>query len=87
VPILRLLEAGGGASALLLVGALFIPVIIGVFTGQSPYTWANLEAVKADPILLHKSKYLNPVFWTARLVIFFGVWAWVAAAFRKSTLT
>ena len=38
------------------------------------YHWTHHDAVANDPILLHKSPYLNVPFFTVRYVLFFGLW-------------
>ena len=86
VSILRLLEAGGGPVTLTVVAALFIPVMIGVWQGHTPYEWAHPAAVAADKALQHKAPYLNPTAWSVRWAIFFGSWIAVASLLRRSTL-
>ena len=74
VPIRRPLEAG--TRTLPVVALLFLPVALGV---GKIYEWAHPEAVARDPILLHKSAYLNVPFFLGRTVVYFA--AWMALAY------
>lgn len=38
------------------------------------YQWSHKQAVLADPVIQHKSVYLNTSFFFARMVIFFALW-------------
>jgi hypothetical protein len=57
------------------MAALFIPALVGMHT---LYHWSHPEAVMHDPLLLAKSGYLNPTFFTIRTVFFFGIWSLLA---------
>lgn len=60
---------------------LFIPVIIGMLTGDL-YEWARPEAA-SDHVLHAKQPYLNDVFWIVRTVAYFAIWiGWSAIVFR-----
>ncbi|HVE66676.1 MAG TPA: hypothetical protein VNC59_08845 [Thermoanaerobaculia bacterium] len=65
----RPLEAG--MRTLPVVAVLFLPIALGL--GRI-YEWAHPEAVAADPILQHKSLYLNVPFFLGRAVVYFGAW-------------
>jgi hypothetical protein len=65
----RPLEAG--MRTLPLVALLFLPIALGL--GRI-YEWAHPEAVAADPILRHKSLYLNVPFFLGRAAVYFGAW-------------
>jgi hypothetical protein len=69
----RPLEAG--MRTLPLVAVLFVPLAFGLGT---LYEWSHAEAVAADPLLQHKSAYLNPAFFLARAAIYFAVWIGIA---------
>jgi hypothetical protein len=85
--VLRIFESGGGVPSLLLIGALFVPVLVTIWQGSGAlYEWSNPSVMAADHILQHKAKYLNPGFFTFRLILFFAVWALMAAYFRRSAL-
>jgi len=60
-----------GMRTLPLVAILFLPIALGV--GRI-YEWAHPEAVAADPILRHKSLYLNVPFFLGRAAVYFGAW-------------
>ena len=72
-PVRRLLEAAVRTLPLMLV--LFLPLALGV---HSLYEWSHEEAVAADPVLQHKSAYLNTPFWLLRTGIYFAIWLVVA---------
>jgi hypothetical protein len=50
---------------------LFVPLLFGL---PQLYPWARPETVADDPILQHKSVYLNVPFFIARAVIYFAIW-------------
>lgn len=81
--ILRLMEAGGGVLNFALMALLFVP--IAMFLPEI-YEWAVPSIVAQDPVLMHKSLYLNPGFWLARAAIYFALWGIVAFWLRKSSL-
>jgi hypothetical protein len=75
LPIRRLLEAG--TRTMWVMAVLFIPVLLGM---SRLYDWAQPDKVKADPILIYKSPYMNQPFFTVRSIIYFVIWialAWV----------
>ncbi len=66
-----------GAQMIVVTALLFIPILLGLAT---IYPWAQPEIVSADPLLQHKSAFLNPTFFTIRAVVYFAVWlilAWL----------
>ncbi len=65
----RILEAGARTTVLMAV--LFVPIFFGL---SSLYEWTHAEAVAADDILRHKSRYLNVPFFSLRAVLYFVVW-------------
>ena len=69
----RIVEAGG--RTIFACGLLFVPLAFGL---KDLYTWARPNDVAADPLLQHKSLYLNPSFFLARTVLYFLVWAALA---------
>jgi len=69
----RPLEAG--ASTVPLMAVLFIPIAIGL---RALYEWADPSIVAHDPILQHKSPYLNTPFFLARAVAYFVIWTILA---------
>ncbi len=62
---------------------LFIPILLGL---HDLYHWSHEDVVAADPILEKKSVYLNPVFFTIRVVIYFTIWFLLARGLYKTSL-
>jgi hypothetical protein len=62
---------------------LFIPILFGL---HDLYHWSHEDVVLTDPVLLKKSAYLNPVFFTIRTVIYFTVWILLARGLYKTSL-
>lgn len=67
---------------------LFLPVVVGF---KELYTWSNPDLL--DPKSVHydgniaaKSGYLNPVFFSVRVVLYFVVWIAMAWYFRRTSL-
>ena len=50
---------------------LFIPIGVGI---PYLYHWAHRELVVRDSILLHRSIYMNPVFFIVRAIVYFAIW-------------
>ncbi|MDR3701953.1 MAG: hypothetical protein P4L56_20050 [Candidatus Sulfopaludibacter sp.] len=63
--------AEAAARTLPLLALLFIPIVIGVPT---LYSWSHANIVAADPVLQHKSMYLNFPFFLGRAVFYFLGW-------------
>lgn len=78
----RIVEAAAMNLPLMLI--LFVPVLFGL---RWLYPWADPHLVSSDPILEHKAPYLNPGFWTLRLLIYFALWigltVWLVTDSRK----
>lgn len=71
-----------GAQLNVVTALLFIPIVLGL---PMLYPWAQPDTVSADPLLQHKSAFLNPTFFVIRAVVYFAVWiilAWLLT--RKS---
>jgi hypothetical protein len=62
---------------------LFIPILLGI---SDLYHWSHEDVVAADPILQKKSAYLNPVFFTIRIVLYFTIWILLARGLYKTSL-
>ena len=45
-----------------------------LFAGSWLYPWFDSEVISKDPLLQHKSAYLNPLFFFIRLILFSGIW-------------
>jgi hypothetical protein len=65
-PILR-----ASAGSLWLMPVLFLPIFLGV---DKIFPWADASAVEHDPILQHKSPYLNVDFFRIRAGLYFLIW-------------
>jgi len=65
----RLLESG--TRTFPLMALLSVPIL---FSLPRLYTWARPEVVAADPVLMHKSAYLNTPFFVGRTIFYFAVW-------------
>lgn len=78
VAIRRGLEAG--TRTLPLVFVLSIPLIVGM---HDLYEWSHAEVVAKDPILQHKSAYLNSGGFIVRLIIYFAIWIGLATLLNK----
>jgi hypothetical protein len=77
-PIRRLLEAG--TRTFVWMAALFLPVLLGM---SRLYKWAQPAEVAADPMLQYKRPYLNPQFFTLRVLIYFAIWIGLARLLNK----
>ncbi len=69
----RLLESA--TRTLPLLAVLFLPIALGL---TDLYEWARPEHVAHDPILQHKSLYLNVPFFLGRAVFYFAAWIGIA---------
>jgi hypothetical protein len=77
----RLLEAA--TRTLPLLALLFLPIVFGL---PKIFVWAHPDIVAADPILRHKSLYLNPPFFIGRAVFYFLAWCALAHFLSKWSL-
>ena len=77
----RLLESG--TRTLPLMALLFLPLVLGL---HDLYQWARPDIVAHDPLLQHKSLYLNVPFFLARAVFYFAVWLTIAAFLNRWSL-
>lgn len=79
VAIRRGLEAGTRTIPLMFV--LLLPIL---FLGShSLYEWTHAEVVAKDPILQHKSVYLNMTGVIVRAVIYFAIWILLSTLLNK----
>ncbi|HEX4642565.1 MAG TPA: hypothetical protein VH161_03830 [Candidatus Acidoferrales bacterium] len=72
----RILEASTRTLPLMAVAAL--PLLAGM---KTIYGWANPG--QTDPVIVAKHFYLNPVFFTARMIFYFAVWFTLAYFLNK----
>jgi hypothetical protein len=86
LPVLRLFEAGGGPVTLLIMGALFLPIVVIIVKGGGVlYEWTDPVLVASDHILHHKARYLNAGWFIVRFALFFAIWIGIASFLRNST--
>lgn len=78
IVIRRLLEAG--TRTLPLTALLVIPILVNM---PAVYEWARPEVIQHDELLRHKAAYLNPTFFTIRIVVYFGIWLTIAFFLNK----
>ncbi|MBI4875776.1 MAG: hypothetical protein HY822_14165 [Acidobacteria bacterium] len=65
-----------------LAALLFVPVAAGIPT---LYEWSHPEFASEDPVMAVKMAFFNPVFYTARMLLYFGVWSALALIlYRRS---
>ena len=69
----RVLEANILVTVLMAV--LLLPLLVGI---PSLYSWAQTAVAAADPVLQHKSPYLNVPFFVVRAVLYFVLWIGLA---------
>ncbi len=50
---------------------LFIPIALGI---PYLYDWAHSDRVANDPVLLHRSGYMSPLWFIVRAIAYFIVW-------------
>jgi hypothetical protein len=74
------LESGARTLPLMLV--LFIPLLLGL---ENLYEWARPAALAEDPLLRHKSPYLNVPWFLIRSALYFIVWIGAAVLLTKGS--
>jgi len=80
--IIRIPQAMG--NVIPVIAVLMIPILL--FGMHDLYHWTHEEAVKTDPLIAHKSPYLNIPFFVARYAIFFAVWILLTQYIRRLSL-
>jgi hypothetical protein len=70
VVIRRTLESA--TRTLPVLAILFLPIVFGM---RSLYEWDNPALVRREPVLQHRSAYMNPVFFVIRAILYFVIWA------------
>lgn len=83
VALIRILEAGGGYISLIVMFALFLPIVANL---KTMYKWADPAQVSADKILQFKAPYLNPTFFMIRFAGYLVLWAGLAWFLRNSAM-
>lgn len=72
------------ASNVVLLAILSLVIVVPVIAGNSPlYLWTDAERVATDHLLHEKHAYLNPVFFTIRVVLYFGIWIFLSRFFLR----
>jgi hypothetical protein len=61
----------------------FLLLFFGI---HSLYHWSHSVAVQNDPLLQHKSAFLNVPFFMIRLVLYFGLWIFMTRILRRLSL-
>jgi hypothetical protein len=74
----RLLESATRTIPVMLL--LIVPLVAGI---HSLYEWSHADVVARDPILRHKSAYLNTPFFVARTAIYFAIWLGLAYVLNR----
>jgi hypothetical protein len=82
IAIRRILESG--ASVVLLMAVLFIPIALGMGT---LYRWSDPDYVAGDEILERKVHYLNVGAFLIRAAIYFAVWSGCSLLLNVGTFT
>ena len=72
--------AENAMATLPFLGLLFVPLLFGM---GDLFHWSHAEAVKLDPLLLHKQPYLNVRFFVIRTVAYFVIWSALALWFGR----
>ncbi|MCL4782003.1 MAG: hypothetical protein KJZ70_03115 [Bryobacterales bacterium] len=76
----RILEAATRTWGLTAV--LFLPVILGI---PSLYSWADAQALRANPALRDREVYLNPTAFSIRALVFFAVFILLAVMLNRAS--
>ena len=76
----RIFEAG--AMTMPLMAFAFLPILTRL---PAVYIWARPEILAADPVLLHKSNYLNPAFFSLRAAGYLALWSVLAWLFFRGS--
>jgi len=71
------------ATNIWLMAVLAVPIVLGM---KRLYHWSHVEEVAHDPLLAAKVGFLNPSFFTVRLVVYFVVWGLLAWFFYSTSV-
>lgn len=83
VALMRLFEAGGGPTMLILMGVLFLPLLMHGGMHAVYHHWVEPNG---DKVVLWKQAFLNPTTFQIATVAYFVIWLAFAAYNRGSTL-
>jgi len=85
VVIRRIAENWAGTIPVLAV--LLLPILIPILSGSHElYWWLDPAVRESDPLVVHKSGYLNLGFFTIRIIAYFVVWIILGLIFRSQSL-
>ena len=73
-----------GFGAYIPIGCILALALL--FSGDSLYSWFDKETVAKDPLLQHKSAYLNWGFFLIRLLVFSGIWIFFSQKLTRLSL-
>jgi len=68
---------------ILVAAGILIPLMAG---NHQLYPWSNPEFMKGDHVLEGKAGWLNPAFFTLRIVLYFAIWTGLARYFMKKSV-
>lgn len=74
--------AEGVAVGIVPMAALVVPVLLGM---DRVYEWAQPDHVAHDPLLQHKSPFLNTSFFIARILVYFVFWTALTWYFTRAS--
>ena len=69
-------------ATLPVMGALFLPVLLGL---RDLYSWAVPGAAEHDALLHWKAPYLNVPFFVIRAALYFGSWSFIALLYYRGS--
>jgi hypothetical protein len=72
------------ANVIPVIGVLMLPILI--FGLPEIYHWAHSGAAATDPVIAHKSPYLNLPFFISRYVVFFAAWIILTQYLKKLSI-
>jgi hypothetical protein len=72
------------ANVIPVIAVLMIPIL--VFGMPQLYHWAHPGAATHDPIIAHKSPYLNLPFFITRYIVFFAAWIFLTQFLKRLSL-
>ena len=61
---------------------MFVPLLFGL---HDLYEWSHADAAQHDALLQWKSPYLNTQFFLIRMVLFFGIWSFIAFVYFRGS--
>src|SRR5262245_12078195 len=65
-----------------MMAVLFVPVLFGM---HDLYEWSHPDAAEHDALLQWKAPYLNTQFFLIRMVLFFGIWSFIAFFYYRGS--